>query len=62
MIPEPQDNIIVTCVYPPIPIRTCDWSAHRDWFDPDSRRGHVGWGETREAAIQNLLDQEEDAQ
>lgn len=42
--------------YPPIPIRSMDWSAWDDstYDGPGSPLGH---GETEDAAIQDLLDQ-----
>ena len=43
-----MDPIITQYVYPPIPIRSHDWCAYRD---PE---GHLGWGETEEAAIADL--------
>jgi hypothetical protein len=41
-------------VYPPIPDRSNDWSAV---IDGDEEFGPYGRGETKEAAINNLLDQ-----
>lgn len=38
-------------VYPPIPIRTCDWFA--GW---DDQEGHGEHGRTEQEAVQNLLD------
>lgn len=54
----------VTYDPPPIPIRTCDWSAYDpDTYDGgDERPGPVGYGATREAAIADwILQQEERA-
>lgn len=51
-------EIITTHVYPPIPIRSMDWSAVREGYEPDSRC-LVGWGRTEAAAIADLLEQEE---
>lgn len=49
-----------TFEYPPIPIRTMDWSAiDEDTYDgaEDSRtRGHIGRGATEAEAIADLLD------
>ena len=42
-------------VYPPIPIRTMDWSA---WFDGNEEGLH-GEGRTEAEAVQDLLDEEE---
>lgn len=39
-------------VYPPIPIRTMDWSA---WFD-GREEGCVAHGRTEEDAVNNLLE------
>jgi hypothetical protein len=45
--------------YPPIPIRSFDWSAVTEDYDgaPDAGWQPVGHGETEEAAIADLLDQ-----
>ena len=46
--------------YPPIPCRSMDWSA----VDDDTYDGPgsiVGWGRTEQDAIEDLLDQMEDA-
>lgn len=43
-------------VYPPIPIRDYDWSA----VDDDTYDGHgcpIGWGSTKQAAIDDLVEQ-----
>jgi hypothetical protein len=39
-------------VYPPIPLRDCDWLAT---FEDADEAGPQGWGATREAAIADLL-------
>ncbi len=44
-------------VYPPIPIRSFDWSAHYGDYDLGDL---IGWGPTEELAIQDLLDLTED--
>ena len=50
-------KIITTNIFPPIPLRQFDWSAVTDNYEP----GHpVGYGETKQAAIDDLLDQLED--
>lgn len=54
MIPA---KIITEHVYPPIPLRCRDWSAHFEGDDPETRL--TGWGATKEAAIQDLRDQAE---
>lgn len=45
-------------VYPPIPMRTCDWSAVDDNYDgaPDSHCP-IGWGATEQEAVDNLMEQ-----
>jgi hypothetical protein len=51
---------IITAYYPPpIPVRCYDWSAITDSYDgaPDSKTRHqIGYGETEQAAIENLKD------
>lgn len=56
-------KIITTFVYPPIPIRSLDWSAHFDGDEPDDD-GHmlVGRGATEGEAIQDLKERIEDGQ
>jgi len=51
-----KPKVVTEFVYPPIPIRDMDWSAHdSDSYDgaPDSgRRAHIiGWGKTEADAI-----------
>ena len=46
--------------YPPIPIRSMDWSAVTDNYDgaeDSGNRGQIGRGPTEEAAIADLLEQ-----
>jgi hypothetical protein len=43
--------------YPPIPIRSMDWSAYRDGYEPGCL---IGRGPTKDAAIADLLEQEYD--
>jgi hypothetical protein len=51
---------IVTCFdYPPIPIRSQDWSAIRDGDEPPC---NCGRGATEKEAILDLLEQEEDSE
>jgi hypothetical protein len=52
------DRIITHFEYPPIPIRSFDWSAVRDGYEGGDL---VGWGKTKEEAIADLLELEEDA-
>lgn len=47
-------KIITTHVFPPIPIRSCDWSAHIDGQEED---GPQGWGATEQEAREDLEDQ-----
>lgn len=42
-------KIVTEHVYPPIPIRTFDWSARLD-----DEASPVGWGETKEKAVEDL--------
>lgn len=59
-LPKRQSGTIHTSfVYPPIPDRSCDWSATFDGYDgaPDSN-DIVGRGPTELAAIADLLEQE----
>jgi hypothetical protein len=44
--------IRTTFIYPPIPIRTCDWQAVRDDYEPGDPIGH---GATEAEAIEDLL-------
>ncbi len=46
-------------VYPPIPVRDFDWAAYRDGWEPGELQGT---GRTKEAAIADLLEQEEEAE
>lgn len=45
-------GIITTHVYPPIPVRCMDWSAHFDGDDDEDRI--AGWGATEAEAIADL--------
>jgi len=51
-------RIITEYVYPPIPKRDWDWAATRDGYEPGDP---IGRGPTEDAAIRDLLDQEEGA-
>lgn len=44
-----------THVYPPIPIRSLDWSATSDDYEPGDP---IGWGRTEQEAIEDLKQQE----
>lgn len=47
-----NDEIIVYHVNPPTHIRKNDWCATRDCYEGEV----LGWGETKEQAIDNLLE------
>lgn len=49
-------NLIVKYDPPPIPIRTLDWSAVDDNYEPGEP---IGYGPTRQAAISDCLEQAE---
>lgn len=51
-----RNAIITEFVYPPIPIRTIDWIAYRDGWEPGLPCGN---GETEREAILDLLDTED---
>jgi hypothetical protein len=46
-----ERKIITTHVYPPIPWRQFDWSAH---YDGEEEDGPYGWGATPEKAVAEL--------
>jgi len=50
-----MNEIITTHVNPLIPVRTHDWSAVRRDYEEG---GLVGWGATKQEAIDDLLAQE----
>jgi hypothetical protein len=52
-------NIRTRFVYPPIPIRNCDWSAVTDDYEPGDAIGH---GATEAEAIADLLMQLDDGE
>ena len=52
-----KGKIISVWVYPPIPWRNFDWSAFRDGTEES---GPVGYGRTKEEAIADLLQTEEE--
>lgn len=41
-------KIVTSHVYPPIPVRTMDWCAHDDNYEPGCP---IGWGATEAEAI-----------
>lgn len=57
-IPPVPQMIVTHCVAPPIPFRSFDWRAYRDGTEES---GPVGYGETEDAAVADLMDQLEDA-
>ena len=48
-------KIVTSFVYPPIPWREIDWSAH---YDGDEESGFRGWGKTEAEAIADLKQEE----
>jgi hypothetical protein len=52
-----MSKMIVRNVYPPIPDRQFDWTA---FWDGTEETQHAGWGATREEAIADLLQLDED--
>ena len=54
----PKSEIIVVPIYPPIPQRFYDWCAYRDGYEPGCP---CGWGSSKDIAIADLLEQEDDA-
>lgn len=54
-------KIRTSFVYPPIPIRSCDWVAYRDNDEPyDDGHMRQGFGATEAEAIADLLQLEKD--
>ena len=54
-------KIITHFNYPPIPDRSCDWSAVRDDYDgAEDSHCPIGHGETEAEAIADLKQQEEE--
>ena len=45
-------NIQTTFVYPPIPVRSFDWQAYVDGYEPGDALGH---GATEAEAVADLL-------
>jgi hypothetical protein len=48
-------RIITEHICPPIPIRSCDWQAVFDNYEPGHPMGH---GATKEAAVADLIEQQ----
>ena len=55
--PSTDRKIVVHFVYPPIPIRSHDWLAM--FADEDAESQNYGYGETKQAAIEDLLERQE---
>jgi len=49
-------KIVTSFVYPPIPLRTCDWVAYYD----GEEEGFRGWGETEQEAVEDLKENTEE--
>ena len=49
-----RDSIVTAFVNPPIPSRDFDWSATHDSYDEGDP---IGWGSTKESAIDDLINQ-----
>lgn len=47
-------KIVTSYIYPPIPIRTCDWSAVYDNYDGEG--SPIGLGSTEAKAIADLTE------
>jgi len=52
-----RGKVIISFVYPPIPLRQFDWCAYFDNDEPDDD-GHMlcGYGKTERDALMDLLD------
>ena len=50
-------KIITDYIFPPIPDRNSDWCAY---YDGEEELGQYGYGRTKEAAIQDLKDRDDD--
>jgi hypothetical protein len=53
-----KTEIVTNFVHPPIPDRRFDYQAYRDGYDEGNL---MGWGETKDLAIADLLEQEYEA-
>jgi hypothetical protein len=47
-------KIVTAHIYPPIPIRSFDWSAVEDGYEPGRP---IGYGKTEAEAVSDLRDQ-----
>ena len=50
-------KVVISLVYPPIPIRNKDWQA---CFEGNEEFGPFGWGETADEAFKDLIGQLEE--
>ena len=50
------NDILTSNVNPPIPVRSFDWQAVRDGYEPSDA---IGYGATKQAAIDDLISKEE---
>lgn len=46
-------QIVLSPVFPPIPMRRFDWCAY---IDGEEERGKYGYGETQQAALDELME------
>lgn len=51
-----SNDIVTSFVNPPVPYRHFDWQAVRDGYEPGC---FIGRGATEQAAIDDLIEQEE---
>lgn len=51
------DKVVTVFVYPPIPVRCCDWAAYYDDDEPNDN-GHMasGHGATEAEAVLDLIE------
>lgn len=54
MIPKVFEDIFVDFIHPPIPLRSFDYAATSDGYEPGDP---IGYGATRDEAAQDLIDQ-----
>ena len=47
-------KIVTTFVYPPIPLRNCDWAAHYDGEEDEQMA--IGFGTTEQDAVRDLTE------
>ncbi len=56
LTPKREPKIQTSPIFPPIPIRSLDWCAHFDNYEPGQPIGH---GATEQEAIEDLKEQVE---